>query len=71
MVFLLDLFFGHLNIFDDGEIVIFSHVDHVSDIFDFFVHVDGHGGDYFANVFSALLVVLLHQIVLFVNSLRD
>ena len=71
VVFLLDFFFGHFNIFDDGEIVIFSHVDHVSDIFDFFVHVNGHGGHYFANVFSPLLVVLLHHIVLFVDFLRD
>ncbi len=71
MVFLLDFLFGHFNIFHNREIVIFGHVNHVSDILDFFIHVNGHRGHYFANVFSSLLVVLLHQIVLFVDALRD
>lgn len=39
-VFLLNLLFKGFNIFDDCEIMIFSHVDHMIDIFDLLVHVN-------------------------------
>lgn len=60
MVFLSDILFGHFNVFDNGKIVVFCHVNHVVDVLDLFVHVDRHGGYYFFDVFCSLLVVLSH-----------
>lgn len=51
--------------------MIFGHVDHVGDVLDLFVHVDGHGGDNFFEILGSLLVVLFHEVILFEESFRD
>lgn len=67
---LLHLLFCHLNVLDDGVVVVFSHVDHMVDVLDLFVHVNGHGGHDFPYVFGPLLVVLFHQTVFLQYALR-
>ena len=68
-IFFLNLFLEGFDVFHDGKVVVLSHVDHVVDVFDFLIHVDGHCGDYFANIFSSLLVMLFHEVVFLQDSL--
>ena len=63
MLFLVNLLFCILDIFHNCKVMIFCHVNHVVDIFDFLVHIDWHRGDYFFHITCSLLVMLFHLCV--------
>ncbi len=51
--------------------MIFSHVNHVVDIFDFLIHVDGHCGNDFPDIIGSLLIMLFHEMVFVENTYRE
>lgn len=71
VLFLTDLLFGTLYVFDYCKVMIFCHMNHVIDVFNFFIHVYWHGGNNFFYVTGSLLVMIFHLCVFIKNSLRD
>jgi hypothetical protein len=69
LVFFQDLFLRHFDVLNDGEIVVLGHVNHVVDILNLLIHVDGHGGHNFPDVLCALLVMVFHEVVFLQDAL--